>query len=496
MGMKDGKLIHLLSEIDESELKILIKFAKSPYHNTNKLIVLLLQKMLSYHPDFNHKKLTKEHLYHSIHPEGKSYHEGRMNLLMTNLVSVVQEFYMYQEFQKDKILQRRLKGKAYSNRNLYKNYKKEVKSVLVDLEKSPYREEDYFFQKYDVQQEFFFHVETPTGHDGAVFLYDSMDSLDKFYMTAKLTLAAEQITMTKKLKASSEIKFLDEIQNHLEKEEENAIPTIINIYHKFLKIRQTGHSQKYYDELKDLLLGNLNSIELLKQKLIYYNLINHGINLLNQNKLEIRPQVLSLYKLGLEQNYIINNNKITSVTYLNIITSASKLGEFAWGKFFIENNKKFLPKEEEHSVYLMASALWNQHKGNQENYKHFYTSLELLREVKYNKKLFFIFILSRTLWIRTCYDLLKNDDSYYFTLIDYIRNFDAQLRKDKVLTVERRQPYFSFLFFIKKIVKIFKKKEMKIDKINELMIEVNQSSRMVSKLWILQKLEELRVKFL
>jgi len=60
MELKDGKLIHLLSKVDESELKSLIKFAKSPYHNTNKLIVHLLQKILTYHPNFNHKKLTKE----------------------------------------------------------------------------------------------------------------------------------------------------------------------------------------------------------------------------------------------------------------------------------------------------------------------------------------------------------------------------------------------------------------------------------------------------
>ncbi len=494
MELRDGKLIQLLRKIDESELKLLIKFAKSPYHNTTKLIVPLLQKILTYYPGFDHKKLTKEHLYHAIHPEGKTYHEGRMNLLMTNLVSVIQEFYMYQEFQKDKILQRRLKGKAYSNRNLYKNYKKEVEGVLTDLEKSPYREEEYFFQKYDVQQEFFFHVETPTGQDGAEILSDSLDSLDKFYLIAKLTLAAEQITMSKKLKVADKIILLDELLEVIQNEEMD-IP-VINIYSEFIKIRKFGHDQESFDNIKGLLLGNLNSIELLKQKLIYYNLINHGIDLLNQSEHWVRPQVFNLYKVGLKQNYLINNNIITSVTYLNIVMSASKLGEFDWGKQFIEKYKKHLPQRDAYSINLLAQALWNQHKGNQESYKYLYAALELIREIKYNKEQFFVFISSRTLWIRACYDLLKEDESYYFTLIDYMKSFEAQLRKNKSLSIVRSQQYFTFIFTVRKILKISRNKNVLVSQIDNLQEEVNQSKRIISKVWILQKIEELREKFL
>lgn len=257
--MKEGKLIQFLSKIEESELKSLIKFAKSPYHNTNKLLVPLLQKILTYYPDFDHKKLTKEHLFHAIHPAGKSYHEGRMNLLMTNLVSLVQDFFMYQEFQQDKIAQRRFKGKAFSNRNMYRYYKKEVEGVLEDLEQSPYREEEYFFQRYDLQKEFFFHSETPTGHSEIDLFYDSMESLDKFFMLGKMKLSAEHITMAKRLNTSREIIFLDEVILNLNYGENT--PLILEVYNKIIRIRKDKNAIEYFKDLKETLLNSYQLIE-------------------------------------------------------------------------------------------------------------------------------------------------------------------------------------------------------------------------------------------
>lgn len=434
MKLRNGKLIKLLIKIDESELKSLIKFAKSPYHNTNKLIVPLLQKVLTYYPDFGHKKLTKEHLYHSIHPEGKAYHEGRMNLLMTNLVRVIQDFYMYQEFQKDKILQRRLKGKAYINRNLYKNYKKEVEGVLVDLEKSPYREEKYFFQRYDVQQEIYFNIETFKSQERTDFLYNSHEALDFFYMVAKLKLSAEQITMTKRLNTSKEIRFLKLLLNDLEKQ--SSLPLVMNIYNKIIRLRRDEDSNGYYHEIKKMLFSNLDEINISTQKLIYLNMVNYGVGKLNQGNSEVFKELFTLFKFGLMQGYSMNNNCMTVATYINISMVSMNLKKFEWGYNFIINYEKYLPKEEAYLTKLMTLASWNYFVGVEKNHEYFYKTLELLREITYSKKNVFIYIRSKILWIRTTYDLLKYDPSYYPTLMDYIKNFESQLKKNKILSSE------------------------------------------------------------
>lgn len=494
MKLKDGKLIQLLSKVDELELKSLIKFAKSPYHNTTKLIVPLLQKTLTYYPDFNHKKLTKEHLYHSIHPEGKAYHEGRMNLLMTNLVSVIQDFYMYQEFQKDKILQRRLKGKAYSNRNLYKSYKKEVEGVLVDLEKSPYREETYFFQRYDVQQEYFFHVETVASHNVVALFQNAMDTLDRFFMLAKMKLSAEQITMTKRLNTSIDIILLDTVLLNLD--DKIDLPIVLSAYYKIIKIRKNEKIKKYHQEVRDTLFNNFNLIERKTQKLIYSNLTNSLINRLNQGDDSVLNELLSLYKFGLIQGYSIENNKMTATTYSSISLISVNAGEFEWSYNFIIDYEKYLYKKDAYLAKLMALAFWNYRKGASGNYEYFYKTIELLRELTFNKKNIFHFIRSRLLWIRTAYELLKYDFSYYSTLVDYVKSFETQLKKDSILSSEVKQRYFSFIFCVKKIIKLSQKKTINNNDILKLKQDIDRQKNIALKKWVIEKLEEFQMGFL
>ncbi|MFK7775098.1 MAG: hypothetical protein AB8F94_23355 [Saprospiraceae bacterium] len=480
----------MLSKIDESELKFLIKFAKSPYHNTNKLIVPLLQKILTYSPGFDHKKLTKEHLYHAIHPEGKAYHDGRMNLLMTNLVSVIQDFYMYQEFQKDKILQRRLKGKAYSNRNLYKNYKKEVEGILVDLEKSPYREEAYFFQRYDVQEEIYFHIETDRNQESKNYLYSAQEALDHFYIIAKLRLAAEQITMVKRLNTSIEIRFLEMLLNDLEKQ--SSLPLITNIYNKIIRLRRDENSKEFYHEIEKILFSNLDGINLSSQKLIYLNMVNYGVGKLNQGNKETFKELFVLFKFGLRQGYSMNNNCMTVVTYINISMVSINLKEFEWGYDFIISYEKYLPLKEAYLTKLMTLASWHYSVGVEKDYEHFYKTLELLREITYNKKNIFIYIRSKILWIRTTYDLLKYDPSYYSTLMDYIKSFESHLKKNTILSSELIQRYFSFNFCVKKIAKLHRKNDISEKDIKKLNDDIRSQKSVAAKNWINEKVEELR----
>lgn len=487
--MKEGKLIQFLSKIEESELKSLIKFAKSPYHNTNKLLVPLLQKILTYYPDFEHKKLTKEHLFHSIHPAGKSYHEGRMNLLMTNLVSLVQDFFMYQEFQQDKIAQRRFKGKAFSNRNMYRYYKKEVEGVLEDLEQSPYREEEYFFQRFDVEQEFFFHFDTPKNHsESALFIYNSMDALDKFYMTAKIKLSAEQITMAKRLNTSTDISLLEIVLSNVE--EKQKIPIVLDVYKKMLKIRLDENSREYYEDVKNILFSSYHHMEYKTQKFVFGNLTNYLIGQLNRGNNEVLLELLDLYKFGLKQDYVIENDKMPATKYSSISLISVNAGEFEWSYNFINEYEKFLPEEDAHLAKLMALAFWNYRKGAEGDYLFFYKTLELLRELNFNKKNIFHFIRSRLLWIRASYELLKYDSSYYSTLVDYIKSFEIQLRKDQILSLEVKKRYFSFIFCVKKIIKFSKKIDKSKIELEKLEEEIGTQKRIALKNWVLEKVEE------
>lgn len=237
-------------------------------------------------------------------------------------------------------------------------------------------------------------------------------------------------------------------------------------------------------------------IEYDTQKLLYLNLTNFLIGILNQGDESILKDLLSLYKFGLKQNYSIENNKMPATKYSSIALISVNAGEFEWSYDFIHNYEKFLPKEDAYLAKLMALAFWNYRKGAKENYKYFYKTLELLREVTFNKKNIFHFIRSRLLWIRASYELLRYDTSYYSTLVDYIKSFEKQLQKDQVLSLEVKQRYFSFIFCVKKIIRFSKRKgNGKIDFL-KLKGEINDQKQIALKNWIFEKVEEFENEFL
>ena len=58
--MRHSKLIGYLSRFSSQEMKDFRHFLQSPYHNSNKQALRLLEGLLSYHPDFDSPRLTKE----------------------------------------------------------------------------------------------------------------------------------------------------------------------------------------------------------------------------------------------------------------------------------------------------------------------------------------------------------------------------------------------------------------------------------------------------
>jgi len=151
----NSNLISSLSKLKQTELKTVVRFAKSPYHNSNKLIVELLKALLDFYPDFNHKKLTKAYIFRKINSKG-IYDDGRMSVLMTQLAKLIERFYMYQEFEEDEFLQKKMQGKGFWKRNFQKNYQKETENALSIIDSQIQNDEEYFLNKYSVYQDLFF----------------------------------------------------------------------------------------------------------------------------------------------------------------------------------------------------------------------------------------------------------------------------------------------------------------------------------------------------
>ena len=126
--MKDkisGKFIEILKTFSEEELKDFKIWLNSAWCNTNKNLPKLLEKLKKYHPDFDHKLLTKERLFKQVMP-GKKYSVYWLNNLMHQAYIQAKRFLMSRRLFREEALQTDLLTQEFQDRSLDKFFSKTI----------------------------------------------------------------------------------------------------------------------------------------------------------------------------------------------------------------------------------------------------------------------------------------------------------------------------------------------------------------------------------
>lgn len=96
-----SNIIQLLRIFTQDELKEFDKFIRSPFHNNRSDVILYLEILKKFHPEFNHIDLNKNKIYSVLYPSGQ-YRDDVIRRLSSNLYKLGEEFAAYRNFRNDK----------------------------------------------------------------------------------------------------------------------------------------------------------------------------------------------------------------------------------------------------------------------------------------------------------------------------------------------------------------------------------------------------------
>jgi len=491
----NANLIGLLSKLEESEFKTIVRFAKSPYHNSNKLIIELLKELLAYYPNFKHKRLTKEFIYRKIHSEGTEFHEGRMNVLMSQLVKLIERFFMYQEFESDELLKKKMQVKAFQERDLYQKYKKKVDEILTLLENLPFKDEKYFYHQYLIKKEFHFNIKTDLQKIGEQSVDSAMENLDYFYINAKLRLINDLITRSKKFNYPINILFEKEILTYSKEIDFKNFP-VIYLYRGIVFLREFGYDKDYYNNIKTFFFAQLDKIIHSEQILIFSALSNYLLTNFNSNQEKFKQIIFNLYQLGIANNLILNNNRITTLSYMNIALisiGASKTKEdFAWCHRFILEYEKFLsPKDAKATKSIALARYFYVHGKQNQNTAQLEKAMVLINTTIKRRRKTTNYMKSATSLIYIYYELISLGKSYKDLLINHFNSFEGILKNDTTLAPSRKEGYLLFNKFAKKTFSLKNTPNLKKEKILDLKKELKFTKDVLLRPWLNEKIEEL-----
>lgn len=479
--MKNTKLASLLSKLDKNEFKDFGKFLRSPYFNSNNNIVKLYDLIGKYFPDFKHEKLTKENIYSYIYPKEK-YNDSTARGLLALMLKLGEEFLAVTHLKKDNYHFKDFLMSELAERKVYDLFNIHLKSARAELDKSPSKDDDYFFVKFRIET-LLSSIEsksylplTQKDIPGDMHTRDT-DNLINYFLIALMKRYNYLLTKTGSLNVSTELKFFDEVMNYLGKIDLTEIP-VLNFHYNRAMLYKTNMSPKYFLLLRKIYFEQFENLDHTER----YNLFSTLQNFCVRNKKidgEDVPLIqYNLYKFAIEKDILTFDEyePINHILFSNIVSSMVTHGKINEAKEFIENyNERLAPERMDSAVNLNMAKIYFKEKIYEK-------VLECLAQVQ-NDDVFYKAAI-KNMYAMTYYEM-----DYIEELILLLDTYRSFLNGNNLIVQRLKNNHFNFINVLSKIIKL--KDIGKKSEIEYLRYETENLDSSISHTWLLSQIDKL-----
>lgn len=477
--MSGNKLFQILKTFEKGELKRLRKVFESPYFVTNVRLLTLFEYLRKCYPEFEPSKVSKEKLFQKLYP-GQKFNDGLLRVVLREFTAAVEEFMLIERLRRDNFQKKRQLTREYGLRNIYPIFERETKALQTKLEKEPYRDADYFREMASLNFDYFFHPMTQklTLEDEA--LTDLMDSIDKQFALTKYRIGSELKNRERILAKKYEQRFLEAIDTEGENGFLSENPTA-KIYRSLFDLYQPQPEEHFaFYSLKILFLENIGALKRWDKAMVATQLMNYAARQINSGNSSFNRDMFDIYKMGLEHDFIIDDNKINGVIFSNIVSVGCAIEEFEWTSGFIDNYKDFLYESEKAETVLMSTGFWH------------YSQKEYEKALDYYNYQFSDPINQTTVrmyTVRIYFERYMEDNSNFHFVISQFENFEKFLHRNSLITENRKKSNLNLVAILKKLTNdLFQNKNSATIK-DSIQAMIAQKKLLTGKKWILEKLE-------
>lgn len=350
--MLKSDLLDIFLSLNEAELRDAKKFLRSPYFNKREDVILLFDFMLA-QKNKSKPNFSREAAYQAIF-EKKPFDDVAMRYTMSYLLQLLYRFMSLQSWENDPIAQDLHLYKTLINKDLGKQSERKSKEVLLQIEAQPFRDKQYHFQKYQwLTEKYEFAIKHRRTED--LHLEEMTQQFTKYYLAEALRQSCALLSLQNMTAQHYDLSFSDELIRFVEKQNYQQIPAIAVYYHSYLSLQNAEQSEHFF-QLKTILTEHWHTFPQAEIKDIYRLAINYCIKKQNKGDALFIREGFDLYKNGIENGILLENNVLSVFTYNNVHLLADKLGEFDWIVHFLEKYKDFLPDEQREHHYQFNLA--------------------------------------------------------------------------------------------------------------------------------------------
>jgi hypothetical protein len=477
--MYTGKLFQWLDSLSKIEKTRFKELVNSPFFNKNEEV----KKFLSVIYEDTEKKLSKEKAFKLIY-KGQQYQARKITDLVYYLTRLLEEFLALQKFESNNVLQKiNLLGETL-DRNIEKAALYAAREIEEELTGTQYRDNDHFYFEYLFQNE----LDKYYGGKGKVerdaSLQKKTNSLDLFYISAKLRDCCEMLNRTQIIQSEYQMNMLEYISKYIENHltEYDQYPAIA-IYYKILLMLQHPENEAHFNSLIIMLSDSHKLFPRPELRDMYSYAQNYCIRKVNAGVNEYYKSLFEINKKLLETDLIYSGKYISERDYKNIVSIALRQGEYEWTLDFIGAYKNKLSEENRD----------NAHSYNLANYyyetKDHKKAVKLLRGVEFTDV--YYNLDAKSMLLKIYFE--EEEEEAFFALA---AAFKIYLTRNKLINTQNHTIYNNLLNFTKKAFYLktrlpYQRNKDYSKKISTLKHKVENTKNVVNSKWLLAQIEGL-----
>ena len=475
--MRKSKIYNALNDLNVYDLNRFRKYLTSPYFNQREEIVTLFDILSEdIRSSIQTKNFSRESIFAQLYKEIE-YDDVKLRRLLNHLVTHLQNFIACSRFLDDSLQQaNNLLGAVYE-RNLKSLYSSSIRQAERQSERNLTKSGSYYHAQFELQS----HLYDLTGYEIKRDARSNLEEIDAylnaFFIIEKLRNYCNMMARKSYRDFEYQTLFIEEIISHVEKHNYDHIPAIQVYYRVYALLTVEGNGDDAYYELKETVYKNIDIFSQSEALDLNHILINHCIKRIHQGALNFNREMFNVYKLGLEKELLIVQNRLSTMDYKNIVLLGLRLQEFEWVSGFIDHYIQYIAEESRENARIFNRARYHFYN------KEYSEVLPLLAQVEFED--FSYNLASKAMLLATYYETDEYD-----ALISFMDSFRTFLnRNKKKLKADRRERYIKTITYVKKLVHATPGDDSKLNKIEE---DLENEENIADIRWLKEKIDELR----
>ena len=318
--MKKSKLVVVFNAFTDTERRELKKFLHSPYFNQREDVLDLYGYLEKTRKEDN-PNLEKPFVWKQVFPE-TSYDDTQMRHCMSFLFKLIEQYLMEKTKPISKTEQKILMAKAYRERNLQKHFEHTMKTVNRLLEQHP-KDQHYYYLKHLYGLELYSQTGR-TNRSTDVNLQSLGNAYDIQFLANKLKQSCLQLSHQAVFKINYDDGLLPSILSYLKNSPYLDIPAIAIYYYCYNAL--TENNEDDFQKLKKQFHAHQHHFPQNEMANVLLLAINFCIKQLNTGKVGYVREAFELYRLGLENGLLLQQNSLSRFAYKNAVALGLRLG--------------------------------------------------------------------------------------------------------------------------------------------------------------------------